>query len=41
MDRLGLLIGMAAGEFHIYNEIQKNQQEDTEEDETGQNDITG
>ena len=41
MERLGLLIGMAAGGFYIYNEIQKKQQEGTEEDETGQTDITG
>ena len=36
MEKLGLLIGMAAGGFYLYNEMEKNKEEGT-----GQTDITG
>ena len=43
MDRIGLLIGIAAGGYYIYTEIQKQQAEaeETEEANGGQTDITG
>ena len=43
MERLALLVGMAAGGFYLYTEIQKQQEEaaEAEEAEGGQTDITG